>query len=376
MGFIPKQSLWAQSKEVFWEKQVRGLGVAMDAGLAMSSHLSQMRPKSRSALTSVATAARIAALSWEDFARVVPIRVLTKACHGMALVVVNPDAEHRLNALQREWGAALFGLHPGMPLFCVVSGWKLLVELGWRARLYLEAVVQAIMLEERAALSHWPLLHAVLRRSTAIPGGWQFAVNELRERFGVPPFDRVAAQAASSGDAQKARMRRYRKTIVEPLVFGLTEDEMAEARRRPGQEAYAKLHPGRGPVAGVLKGHGWGPDTMPDYRRWARLRLVMRVHGRCPECDALDGTAEHILAHTMDRVRAAGHRVPAEALDFLRTDVPADQLRRHVRAVGQTLRGGQDWKWLSPRPPAGRDAANAGTPPGSPGLEVDGAGPG
>lgn len=83
-----------------------GLGVVMDAGLAMAAHLTRMRPKSRSALASVATAARSAALSWEDFARV-PRRVLTKACFGMARSILNPDAEQRLNALQREWGASL-----------------------------------------------------------------------------------------------------------------------------------------------------------------------------------------------------------------------------------------------------------------------------
>ena len=32
----------------------------------------------------------------------------------------------------------------------------------------------------------------------------------------------------------------------------------------------------------------------------------------------------------------------------LRTDLPADELRRNIRAVGQTLRGGKDWRWLRP----------------------------
>ena len=109
-GFVASQPLRAQGKDVEWSKQVAGLGVLMDPGLAMSSHLSQMRTKSYSALHAVATAARIPALSWEDYARVVPRRVMAQACFGLALVVHNPDAERRLNAMQRLWGASLFGL--------------------------------------------------------------------------------------------------------------------------------------------------------------------------------------------------------------------------------------------------------------------------
>ena len=52
------------------------------------------------------TAAKLAGLEWEDFARVVPQRVQQKATFGMALTIHNPAAESRLNALQRPWGAA------------------------------------------------------------------------------------------------------------------------------------------------------------------------------------------------------------------------------------------------------------------------------
>ena len=236
-------------------------------------------------------------------------------------------------------------------MFSAVSGWKLLVELGWTARLWLQAVVYAILLEERAAMSGWDLLTVVLRRTQGIAGGWQHAVAELREKFQVPPFDRAAARLAPSKEARRARLRKYGKEIVEPRVFKRTQQEVAEERRKTENTLYCELHPGRGPVASTLDGHGWGPETMADYRRWARLRLLMRVSGQCPECGALDHTAVHILGHVHARLWAAGAKAPEQVTHLLRTDVPAGELRRNVRAVGQTLRGGADWRWLEAKPP-------------------------
>ena len=188
----------------------------------------------------------------------------------------------------------------------------------------------------------------------------------MRERFAIPPFDRAAALIAPSKEARRARLKQYRQETVEPLVFASAERELEDERNKAQHAGYLALHPGRGPVASALSRHGWGPDTLPDYRRWAALRLLMRVRGLCPECGALDGTAEHILAHVQLRMQQAGVPAPAVALDLLKTTAPADELRRNVRAVGQTLQGRRNWRWLEAR--AGAAPAGVGnlTPPCSP----------
>ena len=101
----------------------------------MARHLASMRAKGRRALALICTAADVAGLNWDDFARVVPQRVEAKACYGAELTIVPAQVPGKLNSLQREWGRALVGLYPGMPGYMEVAGWKLLVELGWGARL-------------------------------------------------------------------------------------------------------------------------------------------------------------------------------------------------------------------------------------------------
>ena len=60
---------------------------------------------------------------------------------------------------------------------------------------------------------------------------------------------------------------------------------------------------GRGPVAGALKDNEWGPETLADYRRWVRLRVLLRCPAGCPVCPGVGGTAEHILtAHAAPRI--------------------------------------------------------------------------
>ena len=241
-----------------------------------------MKNKSASALRAVATAARLAGLEWEDFARVVPQRVQQKATFGMSLTVHNPAAESQLNALQRAWGAALLDLHPGDPQFTAVAGWKLLLELGWPARLWSMALAQAVMLEERAALAEWPLLHQVLECSRVLTGAWMHAVQEIRDGFAIPPFDRGAALRAPSRAAKRARLRQYRLEVVEPRIFAATEEEIANERQKPQNSLYTRLHPGRGPVAAVLKNNEWGGGDVGRLPPVGTATSPPPVPGRLP----------------------------------------------------------------------------------------------
>lgn len=246
----------------------------------------------------------------------------------------------------------MLDLYPGGPQFSEVAGWKLLVELGWPARLWVVARVQAVMLAERAALAEWPLLHAVLERSSLIRGAWMYAVEELRAGYGLPQFDRAAARRAPSRAARRARLRQYRTEVVEPRMFEDTEAEIRAERQKPAHALYNRLHPGRGPVAGVLQGNEWGPETLGDYKRWVRLRILLRCPSGCPACTSVDGTAEHILrAHAAPKVWQGEELDRADPFRLLRTDTPTAELRRNIRVVGQVLRGGQDWKWLGAAPP-------------------------
>ena len=70
------------------------------------------------------------------------------------------------------------------------------------------ALAQAVMLEERAALAEWPLLHQVLERSRVLTGAWMHAVQEIRDGFAIPPFDRGAALRTPSRAAKRARLRQ------------------------------------------------------------------------------------------------------------------------------------------------------------------------
>ena len=179
------------------------------------------------------------------------------------------------------------------------------------------------------------------------------AVQEFRGTFAIPPFDRGAARAAPSRAAQRARMRRYRIEEVEPRIFAATEEEIVAERRKPEHALYTRLHPGTGPVAAVFRNHEWGPETLPDYCRWVRLRVLLRCPAGCPVCPSVDGTAEHILgAHAAPRLWSGAELLAADPLRLLRTDLPAPELRRNIRLVGQTLRGHHDWRWLQRQAPA------------------------
>ena len=150
---------------------------------------------------------------------------------------------------------------------------------------------------------------------------------ELKEQFQVPPFDRAAARLAPSKESRRTRLRKDRKEVVDPRVFKRTQQEVAEERRKMGNMLYFELRPGRGPVASTPDGHGWGPQTLADYHRSARRRLLMRVEGLRPECGGLDHTACHIVGHVHARLREAGAKAFELVLHLLRMDAPAGEPR-------------------------------------------------
>ena len=87
----------------------------MDKNLNFEQHIAEMRAKAKTALATIATAAELAELRWDDYIRVVPQRVESRALHGQELVIVNDKAQAHLNSMQREWGAAIFGFFQERP---------------------------------------------------------------------------------------------------------------------------------------------------------------------------------------------------------------------------------------------------------------------
>ena len=225
-GFRPEKTLQIQGKEMPWADAVQGLGVWVDKNLNFEKHIAVMRAKATAALATVATAAELAELRWDDYIKVVPQRVESRALYGQELVVINENAPARLNATQREWGAALFGFFAGAPLYTEVAGWKLLVELGWRGRQWHRAAIKAVMAEERAWASDWETLHAVLKLSQEVDGGWLRAVQKLRGRCRIPPRHIAPDEESKSKGAVKFRLNRYREEQVEPRVYKEAEEEV------------------------------------------------------------------------------------------------------------------------------------------------------
>ena len=134
---------------------------------------------------------------------------------------------------------------------------------------------------------------------------------------------------------------------MEPALFSATEAEIARELANPRHSTYAALHPGRGPVVGVLQGHGWGPSTLMYYKVWVRLRLTLRCEGGCPVCGSADGTAEHILTHGASRIPEGVPESPLGPLWLLKTNLEAAKLRRNIRLVGQLLLAPDSrWDWL------------------------------
>ena len=347
-GFNPEAVLQIQGKDMPWAEAVKGLGVWVDKNLNFEKHIAEMRAKAKTALATIATAAELAELRWDDYIRVVPQRVESRALHGQELVIVNDKAQAHLNSMQREWGAAIFGFFPGAPLYTEVAGWKLMVELGWRGRQWHRAVIKAIMAEERAWATDWGTLHDVFELSEKVDGGWLRAVQRLRERYNIPKRQVAPGEESKSKAAMRYRLERYRVEQVEPRVYKEAEEEILKERAKPGNAVYAALHPGRDSVAAALKGNGWGHQTVADYRRWAALRLVLWHPRGCPVCHIMDGSAVHILeAHCAPRLPDSATSGPLGALALLQTSKPPDELRRNIRVVGQTLRGGQNWDWLA-----------------------------
>ena len=60
----------------------------------------------------------------------------------------------------------------------------------------------------------------------------------------------------------------------------------------------------------------------------------------------MDSSALHILeAHCAPRLPDSATSGPLGALALRQTSKLPDELRRNIRLVGQTLRGGQNWDW-------------------------------
>ena len=297
----------------------------------MEGHLAVMRTKSMKALATISTAAEIAGVQWQDFARVIPQRVESMACYGFELCIIAPTARSRLNSMQRMWGASMLGIFPGDPDFNRVAGWKLLVEMGWQGRLWHRAVVKALMLEERAALAGWAPLSAVLGHSKEVSGSWLRTAGDLRRLYAIPAFDRAAARKAPSRSAARERLKKYRKECVEPRVFAEAEREVARERAAPSNALYGVLHPSWGPVAEAVENHEWGPCTLDDYRAWSRLRVMQHWRTACPVCGGEGPTAEHILGeHATPRLPLPAEDSGDGALWYLRTDLPPATLRRNI----------------------------------------------
>ena len=82
------------------------------------------------------------------------------------------------------------------------------------------------------------------------------------------------------------------------------------------------------------------------------MRVVMWHPRGCPVCASMNGSALHILEeHCAPRLPAEYTKGALGALVLLQTSRPAKELRRNIRLVGQTLRGGGEWGWLQTQKP-------------------------
>ncbi len=236
-------------------------GVLADWGITFDALLVAMREKSLEAVAVIAMAAQIAGISWDAYARVVPQRGETKVGQGIEFTILNPQAEAKLNALQKMWGAALIDIYPGDPYFSRLAGWEPLREFGWPARLYHRALVKAIMLGERAQLSGWETLTAALGLSGSITGSWTNTVALRKTEFEVPPADRSRIAAAHTAGGRRYRLRRYRKEVVEPPLFSDGSGDCARTSEPPAQHL-CRPPSGTGPSSWCIPGPRAGPGDI------------------------------------------------------------------------------------------------------------------
>ena len=86
------------------------------------------------------------------------------------------------------------------------------------------------MAEERASATDWETLHRVLRRSAGVVGGCRRAVQELRDRYAIPPRGGAGAREGATPGAIRYQLRKYRCEEVEPRVYRETEEELRQER--------------------------------------------------------------------------------------------------------------------------------------------------
>ena len=62
----PQGTLKIQNKHMPWTDAVKGLGIWVDKGLTFERQLAEMRVKSTAALSTVAMAAELCEMGWDD----------------------------------------------------------------------------------------------------------------------------------------------------------------------------------------------------------------------------------------------------------------------------------------------------------------------
>ena len=117
-------------------------------------------------------------------------------------------------------------------------------------------------------MANWETLAKVLRISGNVVGSWRHAVQKVRERYAVPPRQGLEGGSGATPGAIRYHLKKYHVEEVEPRVFAEAERELQQERSKPDNALYNALHPGQQGVAELLQGHGWGPRTISDYKKW------------------------------------------------------------------------------------------------------------
>ena len=97
------------------------------------------------------------------------------------------------------------------------------------------------------------------------------------------------------------------------------------------------------------------PQNPPVSKGKKRIVAQEPKHARA----VLPGVFSSFLEHCAPRLPAEYTKGALGALVLLQTSRPAKELRRNIRLVGQTLRGGEEWGWLQTQKPETVEARGA-----------------
>ena len=190
-----------------------GLGIPMDEDVSMSGLMLQTEHRGDHGWSRALTAFRMLGLPPCAAIATLQSRVLPTACYGAALLIVRPDWQTRLNALQHRWLQALFGLTKKVPRVA------LLAAVGWPWRLS-TLVTQHILLLLARLQSCDPHSETFKVHVLAAdcPVSWSYMAHELADKLRIPCWlDFCNGVIPANRSAYKQAWVSYRALITDTL---------------------------------------------------------------------------------------------------------------------------------------------------------------